>query len=106
MRLYIKYPTFATDEGMSALIKDIQGKYNLPLNPVGMGSQWPSLESLERLWNGYQSGDISDIAERYLVTRDGKKKVNVKNVTLLKTTIEEENYRLCKKIVSEKSCAI
>ena len=38
MRLYIKYPTFATIEGMSALIKDIEEKYNLPLKPMGMGS--------------------------------------------------------------------
>ena len=63
----------------------------------------PSLESLESLWSDYQSGHLNNIAERYLVTDDIKKKLNLENVRL-ETTIEEENYRICKEILMEKSC--
>ena len=37
------------------------------------------------------------------MTDDIKKKLNLENVKL-KTTIEEENYRICKEILMEKSC--
>ena len=87
---------------MSALIEHIQDAYNLALKSVGVGSlaitfQCPSLESLESLWSDYQSGHLNNIAD------DIKKKLNLKNVRL-ETTIEEENYRICKEILTEKSC--
>ena len=93
---------------MSALIEHIQDAYNLALKSVGVGSleitfQCPSLESLESLWSDYQTGHLNSIAQRYLVTDDIKKKLNLENVKL-KTTIEEENYRICKEILMEKSC--
>ena len=93
---------------MSALIEHIQDAYNLALKSVGVGSleitfQCTSLESLECLWSDYQSGHLNDIAERYLVTDDIKKKLNLENVSL-KTIIEEENYLICKRILMEKSC--
>ena len=52
------------------------------------------------MWSDYQSGHLNDIAKRYLVTDDMKKKLNLKNVRL-KTTIEDENYRICKMILME-----
>ena len=93
---------------MSALIEHIQNAYNLALKSVGVGSleitfRRPSLESLESLWSDCQSGRLNDIAERYLVTDDIKKKLNLENVRL-ETTIEEENYRICKAILTEKLC--
>ena len=93
---------------MSALIEHIQDAYNLALKSVGVGSleitfQCTSLESLECLWSDYQSGHLNDIAERYLVTDDIKKKLNLENVSL-KTIIEEENYLICKRVLMEKSC--
>ena len=93
---------------MSGLIEHIQETYNLALKSVGVRSleisfQCPSLESLERLWSDYQSGHLNDIAKRYLVTDDIKKKLNLKNVRL-KVTIEDENYRICKMDLMEEPC--
>ena len=64
--------------------------------------QCPSLESLESLWNGYCSGYLNDIVERFLVTDELKRKLGIDNVRL-KTTIEEENYLVCKKAFMENS---
>ena len=64
--------------------------------------QCPSLESLESLWNGYCSGCLNDIVERFLVTDELKRKLRIDNVRL-KTTIEEENYLVCKKAFMENS---
>ena len=93
---------------MSALIEHIQDAYKLALKSVGIGSleitfQCTSLESLECLWSDYQSGHLNDIAERYLVTDDIKKKLNLENIRL-ETIIEEENYLICKRVLMEKSC--
>ena len=81
--------------------------HNVAVESVGLGcleitSRCPTLESLESLWSDYQSGHLNDIAVRYLATDDIKKKLNMQNVRLT-TTIEEENYRNCKKILVEKS---
>jgi len=93
---------------VSGLIEHIHQTYDLALKSVGLGCleislQCPSLESLERLWGDYQSGHLNDVAQRYLVTDDIKKKLDLKNVRL-KTTIEDENYRICKNILMGKSC--
>ena len=93
---------------MSALIEHIKDAYNLALKSVGVGSleitfQCTSLESLECLWSDYQSGHLNNIAQRYLVTDDIKNKLNLENVRL-ETTTEDENYRICKEILMEKSC--
>ena len=106
--MYTKYRRVSTPDGVSALIEHIQDAYNLALKSVGVGSleitfQCTSLESLECLWSDYQSGHLNDIAERYLVTDDIKKKLNLENVSL-KTIIEEENYLICKRVLMEKSC--
>ena len=108
IQVYIQYRNILTAEEVSGLIEHIQETYNLALKSVGVGSleisfQCPSLDSLERLWNDYQSGVLNDVAERYLVTDDIKKKLNLKNVRL-KTTIEDENYRICKMILMEEPC--
>ena len=105
---YTKYRTVATPDGVSALIEHIHKTYNLALESVGVGSlevkfRCPTLESLEHLWSDYQSGQLNDIAETYLVSGDIKEKLNLETVSL-KTTIEEENYQICKRILMEKSC--
>ncbi|XP_044171262.1 uncharacterized protein LOC114956955 [Acropora millepora] len=56
----------------------------------------PSLESLEHLWNDYRSGDLDKLAERYLLTDEFKKKLNLET-SYLATYIDEENYLNCKK---------
>ena len=93
---------------MSGLIEYIKKTHNVALESVGLGSleitfRCTSLESLESLWSDYQSGHLNDIAERYLVTDDIKKKLDLESIRL-KTIIEEKNYRICKWILMEKSC--
>ena len=108
IQVYIKHRKISTADGVSALIKHIEKTYNLALESVGVGSLeitfgCPSLESLESLWSDYQSGHLNDIAQRYLVTDDIKKKLSMESIRLT-TTIEEEKYSICKKILLEKLC--
>ena len=108
IQVYFQHRTIATSEGVSGLIEYIQKTHNVALQSVGLGSlevkfRCTSLESLESLWSDYQSGHLNNIAQGYLVTDDIKKKLNLENVRL-ETTIEEENYRICKEILTKKSC--
>ena len=108
IQVYFQHRTIATSEGVSGLIEYIKKTHNLALESVGLGSlevkfRCTSLESLESLWSDYQSGHLNNIAQGYLVTDDIKKKLNLENVRL-ETTIEEENYRICKEILTKKSC--
>ena len=110
IQLYFQHRTIATSEGVSGLIEYIQKTHNVALQSVGLGSlevkfRCTSLESLESLWSDYQSGQFNHIAERYLVTDDIRRKLNFENARLT-TTIDEENYKICKKILMEKSCEL
>ena len=64
--------------------------------------QCPTLESLESLWNGYCSGYLNEVVESFLVTVELKRKLGLDKVRL-KTTIEQENYLICKKAFMENS---
>ncbi|XP_067028891.1 uncharacterized protein [Acropora muricata] len=55
-----------------------------------------TLEGLELLWKDYRSGHLDKVAERYLLTEEIKRKLNLERICL-KTVIEEENYSNCKK---------
>ena len=106
--VYLQHRTIATSEGVSGLIEYIKMTHDLALKSVGLGSleitfRCTSLESLESLWSDYMSGRLNNIAERYLVTDDIKKKLDLESIGL-KTIIEEKNYRICKRILMEKSC--
>ena len=67
-----------------------------------MTIQCPSLQSLESLWNAYCSGYLNDVVESFLVTDELKRKLGLDKVRL-KTSIEEENYLICKKAFMENS---
>ena len=108
IQVYIKHRKVTTPGGVSALIEHIHKTYDLALESVGVGSlelkfRCPTLEGLEHLWSDYQSGYLNEIAEKYLVTNEIKEKLNLETVRL-KTTIEDESYRNCRKILMEKSC--
>ena len=64
--------------------------------------QCPTLESLESLWNGYCSGYLNEVVESFLVTDELKRKLGLDKVRL-KTTIEQENYLICRKAFMENS---
>ena len=62
--------------------------------------QCPTLQSLEHLWNNCLSGHLDKVAERYLVTDEMKEKLNLETICL-KTTIEQDDYLNCKKVLME-----
>ena len=57
-----------------------------------------TIESLEHLWNDCLAGHLDKVAERYLVSYEMKKRLNLETINL-KTTIKEENYLICRKIL-------
>ena len=107
---YLKYnkrTKLYTASGLSDFIKHVENTYNLTLTSVGVGSlvvkvQCPDLQILERLWNDYCSGVLNEAAERFLVTDEIKREINVE-IVRLKTIIEEDNYLICKKALTEKT---
>lgn len=107
IQVYTRRHTLSSAEGVGALIQFILKAYNVALETVGMGSleiivQCFTLESLERLWNDCCSGYLNEAAERYLVSDEMKRKLNLETIRL-KTTIKEENYVMCKKALMEMS---
>ena len=103
---YNKKTKLSTAKGLSAFVKHFENTYNVTLTSVGVGSlvikvQCPDLQSLESLWNDYCSGVLNDAAEKFLVTDDMKKEINLETLRL-KTFIEKESYLTCKKALMEK----
>ena len=95
------------DSTVARLTEFLKKAYEVAVMMVKTGSliitvQCLTLESLESLWNDYCSGYLNDIVERFLVTDEIKRKLGMDNVRL-KTTIEEENYLICKKAFMENS---
>ena len=97
----------STAHGLSNFVKYLENTYTFSLTSVGVGSlvikgQCPDLQSLESLWNDYNSGVLNEAAERFLVTDDIKREINLETVKL-KTIIEVDNYLCCKKALTEDS---
>ena len=105
VHVYQKFHDVSTPDSIRAFTEYLEKAFNLAILMVESGSviitvQCPNLESLESLWNDYQSGHLNDIAETFLVTDELKRKLGMQNIRL-KTTIEEENYLICKKAFME-----
>ena len=103
--MYQKFHDVSTPDSISAFTKYLEEAFNVAIRMVESGSlvitvQCPTLESLESLWNDYQSGYLNDIAETFLVTDELKRKLGMQNIRL-KTSIEEENYLICKNAFME-----
>ena len=103
----MKKNKLSTASGLSDFVKHLENTYNFTLTSVGVGSlvikvQCPDLQSLESLWNDYCSGVLNEAAESFLATDDIKREIYVE-IVRLKTIIEEHNYLICKKALTEKS---
>ena len=97
----------SNESKIKQLAEYIQAEIHVKVKLVKMGSltiivQCPTLESLEKLWKSYCSGYLNDIVERFLVTDELRRKLGLDNVRLT-TTIEEENYLICKRAFGETS---
>ncbi|KAK2561263.1 hypothetical protein P5673_015741 [Acropora cervicornis] len=89
--------------GVRALIEFLERGYNLSQVALDVGSliislNCKTLKGLDQLWKDYCSGHLNKVAERYLVTDKMKRKLNLRNINL-KTTIDEENYFNCRKVL-------
>ena len=89
--------------GMSAFLEVLEVFYNASLVVLNVGSLIISLDcktlrGLDQLWNDYLCGHLNKVAERYLVTNEMKKKLNLRTIKL-KTTLEEGDYLKCKKVL-------
>ena len=101
------YSSMPKESIIDHLTKYLDNAFSTKAMLVTFGSlvitlQCPTLESLEKLWNSYCSGYLNDVVERLLVTDDLRRKLGLDNVRLY-TTIEEENYLICKKAFRETS---
>ena len=104
VRNYLKFNDQSRDGHAQALkrfTEHLINAYSVNLVSFCLGSvvvivECPSLESLELLWADYLDGNLDKVAERYLVTNEMRKELNLETVCLM-TTIEEESYLNCKK---------
>ena len=90
---------------VGAFVEFLKMAYNVSRVAVNKGSliislNCKTLKDLDQLWNDYLSGHLNKVAERYLVTDKMKTTVNLRKINL-KTTIEEENYLNCRKVLLE-----
>ena len=100
---YVKFKVHSRDnasQALKAFIDHLNQAYGLLLHTIGIGSliiilDCPTLASLDLLWSDYCSGHLNKVAERYLVTNEVRKKLDLDTICL-KTTITEENYQNCR----------
>ena len=107
VKSYLEVHDHSKDKGVRALAKFITKNYGLLIKDIAAGSLIIVLncqrkEILEHLWHDYLSGHLDKVAERYLVTDEMKRRLTLETITL-KTTIEEENYLNCRKVLMDYS---
>ncbi|XP_015765569.1 PREDICTED: uncharacterized protein LOC107344436, partial [Acropora digitifera] len=105
VKSYLEVHDHSKDKGVRALAKFITKNYGLLIKDIAAGSLIIVLncqrkEILEHLWHDYLSGHLDKVAERYLVTDEMKRRLTLETITL-KTTIEEENYLNCRKVLMD-----
>ena len=107
VKTYLEVHDHSKDKlkGVGALTKFITETYRLLFKDAAVGSliivfNCQRIESLEHLWDDYLSGHLHKVAERYLITDEMKKRLNLETVNL-NTTIEEENYLNCRKVLMD-----
>ncbi|XP_068716989.1 ankyrin-1-like [Montipora capricornis] len=105
IKLREKYHPYSTDfvNGLAELIDVFERTFQLHVEIVNFRSlviivDCRTLEGLDHLWNDYLSGRINSMAEQYLVTDEMKRKLGLETISL-RTTIEEENYVTCRKVL-------
>lgn len=91
--------------GMSTFLEFLEMFYEALLVALNRGSliiilDCKTLRGLDKLWYDYLCGHLNKVAERYLVTNEIKRKLNVRTIKL-QTSIDEESYLKCKKVLME-----
>ncbi|XP_068670400.1 uncharacterized protein [Montipora foliosa] len=105
VKLLEKYHPHSTDfvNGVAKLTDVLERTFQLHVVTVNFGSlviivDCQTLKVLDHLWNDYLYGRVNSMAEQYLVTDEMKRKLGRETISL-RTTIEEENYVTCRKVL-------
>ncbi|XP_067020791.1 serine/threonine-protein phosphatase 6 regulatory ankyrin repeat subunit B-like isoform X2 [Acropora muricata] len=93
--------------GVGDFLKHLELTYNVSCVTFNLGSliislDCKTLKGLDKLWNDYLSGLLNKVANKHLVTDEIIKNLSLRTINL-KTTIDEENYLNCRKILMESS---
>ena len=93
--------------GVGAFLEYLELTYDVSCVAFNLGSliislDCKTLKGLDKLWNDYLSGHLNKVAKKHLVTYEMMKKLNRTKINL-KTTIDEENYLNCRKVLMESS---
>lgn len=108
LQSYLKFNDHSRDHharALKSLTDHLIMSYEVILVTVCAGSiiiivECPTSESLEHLWKDYTAGHLDKVAERYLVTEEVRKELNLETVCL-STAIEKENYLNCQNALSD-----
>ena len=95
----------STPEEFKEFIQYMEQVRKVVIVDVNTGSlevivQCSSLEVLEELWEDYSTGHLNEMAQKLLVTGSILKAFGLAEVKLT-TTIEEEEYRACRDLLSK-----
>ena len=102
---YLKKVDPSTPEEFNGFVEYIEKARKALILDVTSGSlivmvECSSLEILEGLWEDYSTGYLSEMAQKFLATDEILKAFGLAEVKLT-TTIKEEEYRACHKLLSE-----
>ena len=102
---YLKKVNPSTPEEFNGFVQYIEKARKALILDVTSGSlivmvECSSLEILEGLWEDYSTGYLSEMAQKFLATDEILKAFGLAEVELT-TTIKEEEYRTCHKLLSE-----
>ena len=102
---YLKKVDPLTPEEFNGFVQYIERGLKARILDVTSGSlivmvEFSSLEILERLWEDYSTGYLNEMAQKFLVTEELLKTFGLAKVKLT-TTIKEEEYRACYKLLSK-----
>lgn len=96
----------STPEEFNKFIQYMEQVRKVVIEDVNTGSlevivQCSSLEVLDELWEDYSTGHLNEMAQKLLVTGRILKAFGLAEVKLT-TTIEEEEYRACRDLLSKR----
>ncbi|XP_022809254.1 tripartite motif-containing protein 2-like [Stylophora pistillata] len=99
--MLMEYNTFSPSGGVGKFIEYIRNVHNLLIKSLGLGCleiqvECLTLESLEGLKNDYCSGDLNEMAEKFILTDEVREELDLNDVSF-KTTIKREDYLACRK---------
>ena len=93
--------------GVGAFLEYLEVTYNVSCRTFNLSSliislDCKTLKGLDKLWNDHLSGHLSKVAKKHLVDDEMIKNLNLGTINV-KTTIDEENYLNCRKVLMELS---